>query len=334
VTLFNRFTSAVRAVMVKARVERELDEELRHYLDIAIEQKMSSGLSRTDAIRAARAEMGSIEAVKDNVRDVGWETRIDTLVQDLRFAVRSFWRAPRFTVPALLALALGMGATSAIFSVVHAVMLEPLPYHEPDRIVAVWETDRSGNRAVISPANFLVWRERSRSLEHLGMVEPRRVAMFIGGQADEIEGLAFSSHVFRALGVQPALGRAYTAEEDLEGSDAVIVLSHEFWQARLGGRTDVLGTAITTAGRHLTVIGVMPPGFTVVGQKAAYLIPYGWNLAQVRSMRGRGMSYGVARLRDGVSLEQAAGDMRAMAAQLATEAPERNRDRSIVLVSV
>lgn len=332
--LLNRLVAGIRALVSRTRADRELDDELRHYLDMAIEQKMASGLSRTDATRAARIDMGSVEAVKDHVRDVSWETRIETSVQDLRFAVRSFWRSPRFTIPALLALALGVGAASAIFSVVHGVMLNPLPYHEPDRVVAVWETNVRGGRNVIAPANFLVWRERTRSLDHLGMVEPRRLAMTLNGPADEVEGLAFSSHVFHALGVQPALGRAYTAEEDLDGGDAVIVLSHEFWQGRLGGRSDVLGTAITTDGRRRTIIGVMPPDFTVVGVKAACLIPYGWNLEQVRSMRGRGNSYGVARLRDGVSLEQASGDMRAIAAQLEAEAPERNRGRSIVLVSV
>ena len=125
-------------------------------------------------------------------------------------------RAPGFTAAALATLALGIGATSAIFSVVRTVMLEPLPYHEPDRIVAVWETNRGGTqRNVIAPANFVAWRERSRTLEHLGMVGPAAVAMVVNGQPLEIAGLTVSSDVFRALGVQPALGRAYTAEEDL-----------------------------------------------------------------------------------------------------------------------
>ena len=256
------------------------------------------------------------------------------MTQDVRFAMRSFWRAPRFTIPALLALALGIGATSAIFSVVHGVLLNPLPYQKPDRIVAVWETTASGNRAVISSANFLAWRERTRSLADLGMVEPRRLAMTVNGRSDEFDGFAFSSAVFHALGVQPMIGRAYTEKEDLEGSDAVIVLSHELWQGRFGGRGDVVGMAITTSGRSRTVIGVMPPGFTVVGVKAAYLIPYGWNIERLRTMRGRGMSYGIARLRDDVSLEKAVSDMRQVAAQLEVEAPERNRGRSIALVSV
>ena len=141
----------LRALLFKTDAERDLDDELREYLEAAIEQKMSAGMSRADASRAARAEMGSVDAVKDRVRDVAWETRVETLVQDLRFAVRSFLRAPRFTIPALLALALGIGATSAIFSVVRGVMLKPLPYHEPDRVVAVWETNRTGNRNVIAP---------------------------------------------------------------------------------------------------------------------------------------------------------------------------------------
>jgi putative ABC transport system permease protein len=333
-SLLRRLAGGIRGLIWKTRVERELDEELRQYLDAVIERNLSSGMSRSEAARAARAEVGSVEAIKDNVRDVSWETRVDTLVGDLRFAVRSFLRAPRFTVPALLALALGIGATSAIFSVVRGVLLAPLPYHQPDRLVAVWETDSSGDRGVVAPANFVAWRERTRSLEHPGLVEPWRTAMIVNGQPDEIEGFAFSSAVFRALGVQPALGRAYTADEDLAGNDAVIVLSHEFWQTRLGGRLDVLELSLTTDGRRRQVIGVMPPGFTVLGQKAPYLVPYGWRMEQVRSMPGRGMSCGIARLREGVSLEQASSELRTLAAQLEKEAPERNARRSMTLIPV
>src|SRR5688572_28761346 len=245
--LLSRVSAGFRALVGKKRIERELDDELRAYLDTAIEQKVSSGMSRAEAIRAARVEMGSVEVVKDHVRDVTWETRVETFIQDLRFAVRSFLRSPRFTVPAVLALALGIGATSAIFSVVRSVMLEPLPYHEPDRIVAVWETNRGGtSRNVIAPANFVAWRERTRTLEHLGMVGPVGVTMIINGQPIEIAGLTVSAAVFRALGVQPALGRAYTDEEDLGGDNAVIVRIHEFWQRRLGGRRDVLDMTLAT----------------------------------------------------------------------------------------
>ncbi|MGQ0732387.1 MAG: ABC transporter permease [Acidobacteriota bacterium] len=258
------------------------------------------------------------------------------IAQDLRFGVRSFLRTPRVTIPAVLVLALGIGATSAIFSVVHGVMLAPLPYRDPERIVVVWETNLSRNRLrnVIAPANFVAWRERARSFEQLGMVGPSRANFMLNGQPEEIAGLAASSDVFRALGVEPALGRTYTPAEDERGSHFVLLLSHEFWQTRLGGRDDVLGLSLTFNGQPRTVVGVMPPGFTMFGQKADYYTPYGWSVEQLRSAAGRGSSHGLARLREGVSLAQAADEMRSLMMQLEQEAPQRNAGWSVTLVPV
>ena len=258
------------------------------------------------------------------------------LLQDLRFAARSFLRAPRFTIPAVLALALGIGATSAIFSVVRGVMLTPLPYRDPDRIVVVWESNAGRNRPrnVIGPANFVAWRERTRSLEHIGMVGPSRINVILDGQPQEIPGLAASSDAFAALGVQPAIGRLYTADEDLEGKDGVIILSHEFWQSRLGGRSDVLNTTIVANGRPRSVVGIMPPGFTIIGQRSDFFLPYGWTIERLRQASGRGSSHGIARLREGVSFEQASDDMKTIAAQLEKEAPQRNTGWSVTLVPV
>src|SRR5919112_4863176 len=240
------------------------------------------------------------------------------LVQDLRFAARSFLRAPRFTVPAVLALALGIGATSAIFSVVRGVVLKPLPYRDPDRIVAVWENNLKRNRPrnVVGPANFVEWRARNRSFEQLAMVGPARLNLMFGGQPEEVGGMFASSDLFPALGVQPALGRAYTAREDEDGSDNVVVLSHEFWRSRFNGRADVLGSTLVANGVARTIVGIMPPGFTVVGERANFLVPYGWTLERLRSAPGRGSSHGIARLKPGVTFEQAAGDMKTIAAQL------------------
>ena len=191
-------------------------------------------------------------------------------------------RAPGFAAGALLTLALGIGASTAIFSIVRTVMLEPLPYREPDRIVTIWETNRGGAvRNVIAPANFVAWRERTRTLDGLGMVGPAGLTLILNGQPYEASGLAFSGSLFSTLGVQPALGRGYTAEEDFGGDDTLIVLTHELWQRQLGGRADVLGMTLTTNDGARTVIGVMPPGFTVVGQKADFLAPYGETLEAV-----------------------------------------------------
>jgi putative ABC transport system permease protein len=259
-----------------------------------------------------------------------------SFVQDVRFAWRSFLRAPRFTVPALVALALGVGATSAIYSVVHGVMLKPLPYRDPDRIVSIWETNVSRNRlrGIVAPANFIQWRERNRSFEHLGMVGPARLNVVLNGQPYEISGMQASADVFGALGVQPALGRVYTPDEDILDRDAVIVLSHQLWQSRLGGRSDVLGSQMTTNGRLRTVIGVMPPDFTIEGQRAEFYVPYGWTVEALRAAPGRGVSHAIGRLREGVTLEQATDDMRAIAAQLAVEAPRRNTGWSVALVPI
>src|SRR5262249_50082877 len=152
---------------------------------------------------------------------------------------------------------------------------------------------------------------------------------------DQVQELKASAEVFQALGVQPALGRAYTVEEDRGGggadSSAVIVLTHEFWQRRLGGRADVIGLTLTTGGQRRTVIGVMPPGFTIAGQPADFLIPYSSTLKQLRALTGRGSSYGLARLQPGVSLEQASSEMRGIFADLEREFPQRNARRTIRL---
>jgi len=258
------------------------------------------------------------------------------LIQDLRFAVRSFLRAPRFTVPAVIALALGIGATSAIFSVIRGVILEPLPYRDPDRLIAIWENrlDRNRPRNVVAAANFVEWRERNKSFEQIGMVGPSRFNVEINGQPEEIAGFAASSDALVAFGTQPQLGRLFTASEDLAGNDRVIIVSHEFWQARLGGRGDIIGSSLVANGNPRTVIGVMPPAFTIEGQRTPFMVPYGWTLERLRQAPGRGSSHGIARLRPGVTFAQAEDDMKTIAAQLQKEAPQRNTNWSITLVPI
>jgi putative ABC transport system permease protein len=258
------------------------------------------------------------------------------LLQDLRFALRSFLRAPRFTVPALVALALGIGATSAIFSIVRGVILKPLPYRDSERIVAIWEhrVDRNRPRNVIASANFVAWRERNKSFELLGMVGPSRQNIVLNGQPEEVAGFFASSDALAALGTQPQLGRIYTPDEDLASAERVAVVTHEFWQARLGGKSDVLGMQLTMNQQPRTIIGVMPPGFTIEGLPGAYMIPYGWTVEQLRNSPGRGSSHGLARLRDGVSFEQAYSEMRTIMSQLEKEMPQRNTNWSITLVPI
>ena len=259
-----------------------------------------------------------------------------SFLQDLRFGARSFVRAPRFTIPAVLALALGIGATSAILSVVRGVLLDPLPYRDPDRIVSIWEGNAARNRTrnVVAPANFVAWKERNRSFEYLGMTGPARLNLILHGQPHEVAGVAASSEVFNALGVQPPLGRTFSAEEDLRDRDNVILISYEFWQSRLGGRRDAVGSTLTANGRQRTIIGVMPPRFTIEGQKADFYVTYGWTLEQLRQAPGRGSSHAIARLRDGVTLQQAQDEMRTMMLGLEKEQPRRNTGWSAVAIPI
>jgi putative ABC transport system permease protein len=265
--------------------------------------------------------------------EAGWRCLFEEVRRDLRHGVRVLARAPGFAAAAVLTLAVGIGASSAIFSIVRTVMLEPLPYDQPDRIVTIWETNRGGtSRNVISAANFVAWRERTRTLEHLGMVGYAGMTIMLNGQPLETTGLTVSADTFRALGVQPALGRAYTAEEDFGGNSALVVLSHEFWERHLSARPDVLGLTLTTDSGPRTVIGVMPPAFTVVGQKADFLIPYGLSIEQLRAAFGRGSSYAIAGLREGVSFDQAYGEMRTIFADLEKEEPQRNARRTVMVL--
>ena len=316
-------------------LERGVDEELQFHLDQQTQKYVRTGMSPDEARRQAMLRFGGVVRVQEETRDEIRPALLDDSIRDIRFGTRVLRRAPGFTAAALATLAIGIGATAAIFSVVRTVMLEPLPYRAPDRVVSIWETTQDGvTQNVIAPANFIAWRERSHTLEHLGMVGPDGLTAIVNGEPEKLTGLDFSSDLFAALGVQPMLGRAYTFDEDLGGKGGVIVLSHEYWQARLGGRPDVVGMKLTTDGGPRIIIGVMPPGFTVVGQKADFLIPFSQTPEQLRAYRGRAASYGVARLRDGVSFDRAVAEMRTLFAQLEKEAPERNARRNVLVMPI
>ena len=320
----------IRSIARRRELESRFDEEIRFHIEQQTAKNVRAGMDPGEARRKAVLRFGGVEGVRERTWDEIRPALLEDAGRDIRHGARVLRRTPGFTAAALVTLALGIGATSAIFSVVRTVMLEPLPYHEPDRIVAIWETNRGGSqRNSIAAANFVAWRERARTVEHLGMVGPAGLTAIVDGRPLQVSGALVSSDAFHALGVQPTLGRAYTAQED--AGTAVIVLGHEFWQRRLGGRGDVLGMRLDTAAGPRTVIGVMPPRFTVVGQNADFLIPYGLTTEQMRAGRGRGSSFAIARLRDGVSFEQAYAEMRTLYAELEKEQPERNARRTVML---
>jgi putative ABC transport system permease protein len=249
------------------------------------------------------------------------------IAQDLRYAVRGLRRSPGFTALACAAFALGIGATTAVFSVVRSVLLRPLPYPEPAALVAIWERPpRSDHRNVVAMSNFLAWRERARSFEAMAAFTERPMNLIGPEEPVQVTGAEVSPDLFRALGVPPALGRTLLRGEDAPGSAPVVVLSHAFWQRRFGGRADAIGQKVSVDATHHEVVGVMPPGFAFPNPRVEIFVP----LPAVPS-NGRNYSI-VARLRTGTTPAEAQAEMNVLAAQTAAESPAVNADWSATVV--
>ena len=316
---------------VEEQAESEVEREIRHHLESRIEDLRSEGQTREEAERNALQEFGDVAAAQRALaRQSSRRERTSRrrewwgdLKQDVRYGWRKLVSEPGFAVVAVLTLALGIGATTTIFSVVNAVLIQPLPYPEADRLVRIWEVAPDGDdRNVVSRGNFMDWRDRAGSFTLVGAHGWRGGSAYL---TDEGEGLRVSStsmtpNAFRALGVEPVLGRTFTEEEGRPGSDAVVVLGYEFWRDRLGGDADVLGRTLTIDGRRVRVVGVMPASFDF--PEAGIDVYDVWELGEEDRQNRRSHNLQVlARLAPGVTVAQAQAELDAMAAGLADEYP-------------
>jgi predicted permease len=264
-----------KALFRRQRTERELDEELRAYRETAIEEKRRAGMAREDAVRAAHVEVGSLEAVKDYTRDVGWEARLDSFWRDVRYALGTLRRAPGFTAAAVLTLALGIGANTAIFTLVNAAVLRPLPVHNPGELVWLKTVYRGSEESSFSYPHFERLRERARTLNGLfATSELPRVNVVSDGTSGVATGTLVSGNYFNVLGVRPQLGRLLTPEDDRAASP-VAVISHGFWQNRFGADPAIVGRSVALNSVPVQIIGVTPPGFfgVVVGRSPDVTVP-------------------------------------------------------------
>ncbi|HZS05557.1 MAG TPA: ABC transporter permease [Blastocatellia bacterium] len=257
---------------------------------------------------------------------------METLLHDVRFALRQLRKRPGFTAIAVIALALGIGANSAIFSVVNAVLLRPLPYPQPEQLMRVWETRRQQgfNLTSVSPAEFIAWREQSKSFAHLVAMNYANVNLTGGDTPEQIPGLQVSADYFEMLGVRAALGRTFLAEEDQPERSHVVVLSHGLWQRRFGGNPNIVGQRVMLGGVSHEIIGVMPRDFQFTD---------GTQLAQPIAFRpDRRTDFGThffeiqARLRPGVTARQAQAELSAIARGIEQAQPQTNAGHGIQLV--
>jgi putative ABC transport system permease protein len=317
--------SGVVSLFRKKQVERELDEELHSFLDMAVEGKIKQGMSRREAARAVRLERGGLEATKEVVRSAGWESFVETCWQDLRFGVRILRKNPGFTTVAVLTLALGIGANTAIFTVVNGVLLRPMPFPGADKLFLISLAPRGGPfewQPGISDRDYLAFHEQNRAFENVCSFTRGTTASLTGaGDPAQIPVAYVTSEFFSTLRIGPIIGRGFIESDGQSGGNNVVVLSYEMWKVRFGADPGALGRTIKLDGVERTVVGVMPSGFQFPGAKA--WLPLTIQIDEHNSFT-RPV---VGRLKPGVSVAQAKAELEMFAQHRPRGLGEDREDR-------
>ena len=328
----------------RGAVEADLSAELQSHLDFLIEDHVRRGLSPADARRAAQLDLGGLEQARALTRDARGFRVADAFVSDVRLAIRHLRRTPGFTFAALVILALGIGANTAIFSVVDAVMLRPLPYGEPGRLVSVWEVVSEGlpapgvqsqpapaRRTAVSPANLADYAARVKSFSSLSAYASLGINMTGAGSPERVLGEEISANYFQTLGVAPALGRVFFPDENTSGRDRVVIISHALWQSRFGGTPDVLGKSVRLGDTH-EIVGVLPADFVALSQPGVTEAVSVWvpMVFEPGTMTNRKehLVQVVARLAPHASVESARAELAAVSESMAREFPDMGTTRA------
>jgi putative ABC transport system permease protein len=321
----SRVASFGRNLLRRRRVERDLDDELRAYLDQLTDEKRAAGMDAAEARRAARIELGGLEQAKEEVRQVMAGRILSELSQDLRYGVRTLRRNRGFTAVAVLALALGIGANTAMFSVAYGILLRPLPYPAADRVAVVYMRffPRDFAFGTMCMRDYLMWKEDNHAFENPSLFRSRH--MDIGGQEgfpEQVQGAAVTAGFFSTLGVRPLIGHTFGTGEDRPTAASLAVLSEPLWRRRFAASPAVLGRTILVNGAPSTVIEVMPGAFGFPRRETEV-----WtNLRLTPPTRyGPWFYRGVARLKPGVSLAQAQADTNHIARRMMTQNPNYKR---------
>jgi putative ABC transport system permease protein len=341
--------SRVAGLNLEPAREDEIVEELAQHLEDRYEELRSGGASSEEAYRAVLVEMSDRQLLAEGLRRVERQARGDSialgarridmfgdLLRDMRYAIRILAKNPGFTAVAVLTLALGIGANTAIFSVVHAVLLRPLPYPEPDRLVILAEKDREGDRMGASYPNYIDWRERAQSFEDMAAYVTQSFNLTGSEKPMRLQGRKVNWNFFQMLGVSPQLGRMFVGQDDNPGAAPVAIISNGLWREQFGGDPGVIDRAIRVDGSQYTVIGVLPPEFEYVRRDDIY-VPLGLSATPQSGLLIRGNHFSLfvlARLKSGVTVDQANEEMKLLAAQLEQEHPIPNNGISVTVQSL
>jgi putative ABC transport system permease protein len=315
-------------------VEREVDSELAFHLEMRVRELLEQGMTPDDARVAALARFGDVDQITEACRDIGRRRNEDMrraqwlaeLRDDLRYAVRGLRSSPGFTTVILLTLAMGIGASTTIFSVANAVLLRPFPYHDPERIVRLYESNPATETFGVSEPNYLDWLQRVRGLRQLAAFTEEKVSLLGDGDPEEVGKMAATPSLFPLLGVRPLMGRLFGDEEAKPGAAArVVVLSNALWRTRFGADPQVIGRTVNLSGTSYEVIGVMPLEFVFPGNPALWepLAPSA-TASHGETPRGYRPLGVIGRLAPDVTLARARDELRSVARDLARQYPETN----------
>ena len=314
-----------KGLFLKDARERELADELESHLQMHIDDNIRAGMSPQEARRVAVMKLGGVDQTKEAYRDRAGIPFLENAVQDLRFTFRQLRKNPAFTVTATAIVALGIGASVAIFAFVDAALIKPLPYQDPSRLLFVTETTQDIPVANLSYPDYLDWKKGNRVFESLEAYWHLMHVISTSPGMEKIDGAQVTAGFFRTLGVGPLLGRDFHAGEDLPGAPRTLVLSYASWQKRFGGRQEIIGQPITLDEEPFTIIGVLPQDFHFAPAENAEFwttVNTSWGCFKIRSCHNL---KGLARLKDGVSKEVALADVTRIAKELEAQYPDSNR---------
>jgi putative ABC transport system permease protein len=325
------------------RLLNDLDQEIREHIELATQENIDRGMTPEEAHYAALRKFGNVTRAKENAREVWSMVWLEQLGQDIRFALRQLRKSPGFTIVAILTLALGIGASAAVFSVADAVLLKPLRFRDPGSLAIVWEKLPKYDlpRNTVSPANFLDWQQQNRAFSGMAAFLDLPANLTGVGRPEQVDVEKVSANFFSVLGVEPLLGRGFVEGEDQTGKGNVVILSYPLWKSKFAADPNILGKSIQLDGQAETVVGVTGPDFdwyisefSITHEKAQLWVPIqvspSWN---DRNKVGRYLRV-VARLKPGVSLSQGQAQMDVLAADLAARYPAANKGWGVALVGL
>jgi len=305
-----------RALFGKGRMDDEMDEELRFHIEMETEKHIRAGIDPVVARRKAMIAFGGVDRFREQAREERGVRPVEDVFQDSRYALRQLRKNPGFAFVAIITLALGIGATTTIFSVVNAVILNPLTFHQPDRLVSIW-----GQKS-LSKSFFTQLREQTQTLEALEAHSSQPFVLLEGGEPEELLGGSVSVNHFSVLGVQPALGRGFTEEEEEPGRGQVVILSHRIWERRYGSDPGIVGREISvgeSGGTLRTVVGVMPQGYRPLNEGWDLWIPFQIDPSNFPDFQGTASLVLLGRVRDGVEVAQANAEIHELVGRITAE---------------